>query len=126
MEKKNPFDQARDTGLAMSLLLLIFIYWSNYVRLLPIAILVLLLSMVWPTAFRPLSKIWFGLSYAISTVMSKFILTLLFFGIVTPLGVLRRWFGADPMQMKKFKNGNRSVLQVRDKAIEPKDLEQPY
>jgi len=82
--------------------------------------------MVWPNAFVPLSKWWFKLSFGISAVMSKVILTFLFFGIVTPIGFLRRLTGADPMQFKKWKNGKSSVLWVRDKRIEAKDLEHPY
>jgi hypothetical protein len=92
----------------------------------PVSILFLLLSMVWPEVFAPLSKGWFKLSYGVSALMSRFFLTLLFFGIVTPIGLLRWMFGADPMQFKKWKNGKRTVFRERNKAIEAKDLEQPY
>lgn len=126
MKRQDRVDQARDTGLAMCLLLLLLIYFGNYFRLTPVAILLLFLSMVWPNAFVPLSKWWFKLSFGISAVMSRVILTFLFFGIVTPIGYLRRLIGADPMQFKKWKNGKSSVLWVRDKTIEAKDLEHPY
>jgi hypothetical protein len=82
--------------------------------------------MTWPNVFAPLSKWWFKLSYAFSAVMSYVFLTLLFFGIVTPIGILRWLFGADPMQFKKWKNGKKSVFCERNKTIEAKDLEQPY
>ena len=126
MRKQDRIAQARDTGLAMCLLLLILSYFGNYFRLIPVAILLLFLSMVWPNVFAPLSKWWFKLSFGISAVMSRVILTFLYFGIVTPIGLLRRLTGADPMQSKKWKNGKNSVLWVRDKAIEAKDVEHPY
>ena len=126
MKKQDRVDQARDTGLAMCLLLLILSYFGNYFRLIPVAILLLFLSMVWPIVFTPLSKWWFKLSFGISVVMSRVILTFLFFGIVTPIGLLRRLIGTDPMQFKKWKKGKNSVFWVRDKKIEAKDLEQPY
>ncbi len=126
MKRQDRVDQARDTGLAMCLLLLLLIYFGSYFRLTPVAILLLFLSMVWPNAFVPLSKWWFKFSSAISSIMSRVILTFLFFGIVTPIGFIRRLTGADPMQLKKWKNGENSVLWVRDKTIEAKDLEQPY
>jgi len=126
MRKQDRIARARDTGLAMCLLLLILTYFGNYFRLIPVSILFLFLSMAWPDVFAPLSKWWFKLSYSVSAVMSHVFLTLLFFGIVTPIGFLRWLFGADPMQFKKWKNGNNSVLRVRNKTIEAKDLEHPY
>lgn len=126
MKKQDRVDQARDTGLAMCLLLLILSYFGNSFRLIPLAILLLFLSMVWPNLFLPISKWWFKLSYGVSVVMSRVILTFLFFGIVTPTGFLRQLMGADPMQFKKWKKGETSVFWVRDKKIEAKDLERPY
>lgn len=126
MKKLDRVDQARDTGLAICLLLLLLSYFWNYLRLTPVAIILLFLSMAWPKVFSPLSKWWFKLSSGISAIMSRVIITFLFFTIVTPVGFLRRIFGADPMQLKKWKNGRSSVLWVRDKMIEAKDLEQPY
>ncbi len=126
MKKRERVDQARDTGLAMCLLLLILTYLGNHLQLTPVAILLLVLSMTWPSVFGPLSKWWFKLSSGISAVMSRVILTSCFFGIVTPIGLLRRMTGADPMQFKKWKNGSNSVFWVRDRTIDAKDLEQPY
>lgn len=126
MEKQDRKDQARDTGLAMCLLFLLLIYFGKYFKLIPVVILLLFLSMVWPNLFKPLSKLWFNFSSTISEITSRVILTFLFFGIVTPVGFLRRLIGADPMQFKKWKNGKDSVLWVRDKKIDAKDLEQPY
>ena len=126
MKKQDRVEQARDTGLAMCMLLLLLSYFGKYFQLIPVAILLLFLSMAWPDVFAPLSKWWFKLSSGISAIMSRVIITLLFFAIVTPVGFLRRLFGADPMQFKKWKKGKGSVLWVRDKTIEAKDLEQPY
>jgi flagellar biosynthesis protein FlhB len=126
MKKPDRVGQSRDTGLAICMLLLLLSYFGNYSRLTPIAILFLFLAMVRPSVFAPLSKWWFNLSSGINAVMSRVILTFLFFGIVTPIGFLRWLTGADPMQFKKWKKGKGSVLGVRDKTMEAKDLERPY
>lgn len=126
MRKQDRLAQARDTGLAMCMLILLLSYFGKYFQLMPVGILLLFLSMAWPNAFTPLSKWWFKFSYGVSAVMSHVSLTLLFYGIITPIGFSRRLFGADPMQFKKWKKGEGSVLWVRDKTIEAKDLEQPY
>ncbi len=125
-EKRYAVEQARDTGLAVCLLLLLLIHFGNYPRLIPVVIVLLLLSMLWPRIFGPLSIRWLKFSSMVSAVMSKIILVFLFFGIVTPVGLSRRLIGADPMQFNKWKKGKGSVFMTRDKAINAKDLKQPY
>lgn len=119
-------DQARDTGLALALICLLLAYWGERPRFLPLAIILLLISMVWPRLFRPLAALWFGLSHLLGTVMSKVLLTIVFFVMLTPIGLIRRWAGADPLQLKKWKKDSDSVFRVRGDKILPQDLDRPY
>ncbi len=119
-------DQSRDTGLVIVLILLIGArFWGKSELILP-AIGVLLLIMTFPVVFRPLAWLWFGLSRVLAEVVSRILLTLLFGVVVTPVGVIRRLFGADPMRMKGWKNGRDSVLVRRDHTFSAEDLERPY
>jgi polyferredoxin len=119
-------DQARDTGLALTLLCLIVVHFWQAYRLVPLAMAFLVVTMVWPRAFQPLAGLWFGLSHLIGTVMSTVILSVLFFGLVTPIGLIRRVFGADTLQLKKWKKGEDSVFAVRADLVQKKDLQAPY
>ncbi len=119
-------EQARDTGMALTLLCLIIVYFGQAYRLVPLAMALLIVTMVWPRAFRPLAGLWFGLAHLLGTVMSTIILTILFFGLVTPIGLLRRMLGADSLQLKKWKNGRESVFTVRADVVQKKDLQAPY
>jgi hypothetical protein len=119
-------EQAKDTGLAMVLICLLLGYFGKFPKFLPLSIALLLLTMVWPKAFKPLAGLWFGLSQVMGHVVSKIILTLAFFLIVTPIGVIRRWMGADSLQLKKWKAGSASVFVKRQGAIQDKDLLNPY
>jgi hypothetical protein len=82
--------------------------------------------MVWPKAFTPLAALWFGLSHLLSQVVSRVVLTIVFFGLVTPIGVIRRWRGADALQLKKWKQGQDSVFVTREGPVTSKDLLHPY
>ena len=119
-------EQAKDTGMAMVLICLLLGYWGKFPKFLPVAIVLLILTMAWPKAFRPLAVFWFGLSHLLGSVMSRVILTVLFFLVVTPIGVIRRWTGADALQLKKWKQGQDSVFVVREGVVQGKDLEAPY
>src|SRR4030042_6739017 len=92
-------DQARDTGMAMVLICLLFAYWGQRPSFLPLAIILLLLTMAAPQVFRPLAVLWFGLSHIMGNVVSKVVLSIIFFVIVTPIGLIRRWAGQDSLQL---------------------------
>jgi len=118
--------QARDTGLALTLLCLLIVHFWQAYRLVPLAMVFLVVTMVWPRAFKPVAGLWFGLSHVIGTVMSTVILTVLFFVLVTPIGLIRRAKGADSLQLNKWKRGEDSVFAVRADLIQKKDLQAPY
>ena len=61
--KINKTNQAKDTGLAVVLILLIIEYINRPNWLIVAAMAVLILVMTWPEIFRPLAKVWFGFSH---------------------------------------------------------------
>lgn len=118
--------ECQDTGLALTLLMLIIVnLWGVY-SLVPVAMVLLIITMVWPRAFQPVAGLWFGFSHLLGTVMSTVILTVLFFVLVTPIGLIRRATGADTLQLKKWKTNDESVFAVRADLIQKKDLQTPY
>jgi energy-coupling factor transporter transmembrane protein EcfT len=124
--KNTTINKAKDTGLALVLILLIVLYIRQPGWLALCAMGALVLTMVWPAVFKPLAKIWFGLSHFLGTIVSKIILSLVFFLIVTPMGLIRKAFGADPMKAKLWKKGEGSVLVDRDHLYTKEDIEKPY
>jgi hypothetical protein len=119
-------DQARDTGMAMALICLLLAYWGHHPKFLPLAIILLLVTMAYHKIFRPLAVLWFGLSHVMGNVVSKVFLTILFFVLVTPIGLIRRRFGKDTLQLRQWKKDSGSVLIEREGAITPEDLANPY
>jgi hypothetical protein len=119
-------EQAKDTGMAMVLICLLLGYFGKFPKFLGVSIVLLLITMTWPKAFKPLAGLWFGLSHVMGQVVSKIILTLAFFLVVTPIGLIRRMMGADSLQLKKWKQGTESVFVKRQDAIRDQDLLNPY
>jgi len=130
--KKAPFwlsatkAQARDTGMALVLICLLVAWFGHRRDFVGYAILLLLLDMVWPSAYKPAAKLWFGLSHVLGTVMSKILLSVVFFVVLTPVGLLRRAFGKDSMRVRGFRKDTSSVFRVRDHRFTSKDIETPY
>ena len=124
--RKINLDQAKDTGLAIILILLIIEYVKRPGWLTLCTMAVLVLTMTYPAALKPLGRIWFGFSHILGTIVSKIILSLVFFLIVTPIGLVRRISGADPMRNKLWKKGDDSVLVKRNHRYSSDDLQKPY
>ncbi len=119
-------DQAKDTGLAFVLILLLVIVLANYSFLLWPAVAVLVLTMTWPDAFKPLAVVWFGFSHLLGGFVSKILLSILFFVLVVPIGYARKRAGKDAMRIKNWKDGTDSAFTTRDHLFVKDDLEKPY
>jgi hypothetical protein len=119
-------EQAKDTGMAAVLLLLLVWLARRNDRYIVSAVAVHLVNMIAPHVFRPIAVLWLGLSHVLGAVVSRVILTVVFFVVVTPIGLWRRIAGADSLKLKAFKAGTESVMKIRNHTFVGKDLEQPY
>jgi hypothetical protein len=126
MKPDKILSRARDTGLAAILILLLVTYFKNITFLILPSIILLLIIMVWPIAFKPLAPLWFGLSDVLGNVVSRVFFSLIFFFLATPVGLLRRLLGADAMKLKQWKLNSDSVFTTRDHTYEKNDLEKPF
>ena len=118
--------QASDTGMAAVLLLMLIGLFSHNNLYYKIAIPVLVLNMTFPMFYYPFAIIWLGLSQLLGTIVSKIILTIIYFILVIPVGVLRRLLGKDSLQLSEFKKDNKSVMQARNHTFVSEDIENPY
>ena len=118
--------ECADTAMAMTLISLLAILYTRSLGLLPLAIGLLLLGMVWPRAYSPLARLWLGISLLLGSVMSRVVLSIIFVVVVTPIGLVMRLFGHDPMRRKAWKKGTDSTFVTRDHLVEAKDLEHPF
>jgi hypothetical protein len=119
-------DRSRDTGLALVLLLLIAQLSTGRQGLTTAAVVTLVVAMTAPLVFRPLSVVWFGFSHVLGTIMSKLLLTAVFYLIVTPIGVVRRLLGHDSLRLRAFKAADTSVMHERHHVFAPGDLDKPF
>lgn len=119
-------DHSRDTGMAMVLLLLLLYIRTKRDGFLVVAIALHVVNMIVPRIYAPIAVVWLGFSHLLGTVMSKILLSILFFGIVTPIGILRRLFGKDSLKLGAFRASEESVMLVRNHLFVGRDIEKPY
>jgi saxitoxin biosynthesis operon SxtJ-like protein len=120
-------DQSRDTGMAMVLLcLLLAVSPKHSHRYLFVAIALQVVNMIVPQVFRPIAVVWLGFSNLLGEVVPKILLSIVFFLVVTPIGILRRLAGKDALRLRAFKASPDSVMLERNHKFISQDLERPY
>jgi len=125
-KQKMTKDQSRDTGMAMVLLLLLVFLKTRRNGWLYAAMVAHVVNMIVPRIYAPVAVVWLGFSHVLGTVVSKILLSILFFGLVTPIGVLRRLFGKDSLKLRAFRASQDSAMTPRNHLFVSRDLEKPY
>lgn len=112
--------------MAMVLIALVAYLFHESVYLVYAALFMLLLNMIYPKLYKPVSVAWFGLSHLLGHAVSRIILSIIYLVMVTPVGLLRRLMGKDALKLKEFKAARHTVMHERNHKYIPSDIEHPY
>jgi uncharacterized membrane protein YgdD (TMEM256/DUF423 family) len=126
LSRKITKDQSRDTGMAMVLLFLLVAASRKKEGYLFVAMALHVVNMTVPKVYKPIAIFWLGLSDLLGSVMSRVLLSIVFFGVVTPIGIFRRLLGRDSLKLRAFKAGKESVMVERNHTFVAQDLDAPY
>tara|TARA_B100001559_G_C16452908_1_gene600198 strand:+ start:523 stop:915 length:393 start_codon:yes stop_codon:yes gene_type:complete len=69
-----------------------------------ISITFLILGLLNSSILYPLNKIWMKFGYLLGAVIAPIVMALVFFGVVTPTGILMKIIGKDLLNLKKKKD----------------------
>jgi Saxitoxin biosynthesis operon protein SxtJ len=61
----------------------------------------LALALLWTAPLRPLNRWWLKLGLLLSKIVSPIVMMVLFYATVTPIGVLMRLAGKDPLRLRR-------------------------
>ena len=69
-----------------------------------ISIIFLVLGLLNSKILTPLNKLWFKFGILLGKIVSPFVMGIIFFLVVTPIGLIMRLFGKDVLNLKYNKN----------------------
>ena len=69
-----------------------------------IGAILILTGLIYPTILKPLNKVWMGLAIVLGFIMSRVILTIFFYIILTPISLLAKIFRKKFMVLKYDKS----------------------
>jgi predicted membrane protein len=112
-------------GMMVSLILLIISLWMRN-DLYRYSIVTLLIAMLVPVLYTPFARLWFHTAKLLEQTTSKIVLLPVFFIIITPVGIIRRLTGKDPLQLKRFNKDKRSVFEEKTHQYTQQDMEKQF
>ena len=99
--------QARKTALIVAAVLALISLWNIYRGRFTvvavfggIAVLLTLIGLFVPVAARGFHRVWMGIAGVLGYVNSRILLTILYYGLLTPYGLISRVIGRDPMDRR--------------------------
>ena len=79
-----------------------------------VALLFLVITLVNDKLLLPLNKLWMRFGLLVGMIISPILLGIIFFGLITPYGLIMRLFGRDELRIHKRKTGKYWVLRSKD------------
>ncbi len=76
-----------------------------------------------PGWLGPFHRVWLSLAIVLGAIMTPVILTLFFFAVVTPVGLLQRLLGKRSVELR-FRTGEESYW--RERTVRDRDYEKQY
>jgi len=111
-------------------LLAVWFWWRGkaffpYVLILGVSLVVF--GLIWPKLLKQVYVIWMSLALVLGLIVSTALLTILFYLVVTPVGLVARLSGKDFLSQKLDPNAN-SYWIARDRSIPRRmnDYEQQF
>ena len=107
---KTKLPSNRNFGIVFSIVFLIIALWpflkGEDLRIWAfiIFLIFLILGLVNAKILTPFNKIWMKFGEILGSVISPLVMGVIFFGIVTPTGLLMKLIGKDILKLKRHKN----------------------
>ena len=84
-------------------------------------------GLIFPTALKPLQRAWMTLAVIMGFVMTRVLLSLLFFLVMTPIGWIAKLTGKQFLDVQWQPGKSQSYWKYRDKqSIDSKSFEQQF
>ena len=103
---KSKKSDIRKFGITIGIILMIiagFLFWKekeSYQIFLTVGTILFVLGILVPAVLKPIYWIWMIFATILGWIMTRVILSLLFYIIITPIGLILRFFGKQFLELK--------------------------
>lgn len=121
--KKNNGDSSK-VILTLVVALLVMYHYLNNKHFFTAAVILGLVGILWSWLSDKIAFAWMWLAEWMGKIMSKVILSLVFFLFYTPFSLIYRLLKKNPLDLKRNQSG--SIYKVREHTYSPTDIENPW
>lgn len=89
-----------------------------------IAVILFMGAFIAPIVLKPIYAVWMKVGHILGCINTTILLSIIFILLITPIGLLIRFFGRDPMQ-RKFETNLKSY-RIKSKISSRKKMEEPF
>jgi len=124
--------EARKFGLTIGIFLLIvagFLFWKQRPSFPYFAYAgggFVFLGLISPMLLKPIYKVWMSFAVVMGFIMTRVILTILFFGLFTPISIFAKIFGKDLLEERWDKNATTYWVKRPTTTFDPKSAENMF
>jgi hypothetical protein len=122
----------RKLGVSFGILLLLiagYCWYREFASTLYVilaGILLILMGILLPNLLKPLYNGWMSLALAIGYLMSRILLTLIFYLVFTPVGLMMRLLKKDPLERKADPSAESYWVKRDKRKFDPKEAERQF
>lgn len=116
--------QCRDFAIVAALVTAIIAATTDCHGALPTTIVLLLLAAIVPKIFHPMAWVWFKIARILEKGASAILLTMVYYFVVCPVGIVRRLTGKAPTHSKQ--DDTESYFRTEDKTYTSEDLTKQF
>lgn len=117
-------DKSNQTVLTITVGLLLIYFFSRVEWLLITAILIGILGLSSTYLRQKIDFLWMKLAWILSLIVPNIILSIIFFGLLTPIAFIAKFFG--DKDSLKIKPQEKSLYKIIDKEFEKKSFTHPW
>ncbi len=110
--------------MAITLLMLLLFYFTGNIIFIHIAVIVIVMSFLFPKVAISLDEAWKLISSVIGRISSSIILSVIFYAVLLPWGLLLKLFGKEVLPLNY--RDRTSAFSIRNKTFVNKDLQNPF
>ena len=129
---KSSKSDLRKFGITMGIVLILFgglFLWRDkdyYIYLFIIAAAFIIPGLAIPFVLKPIHKVWMTISIILGWIMTRVILSILFYLVVTPTRCLARLFGKQFLDLKIDKNVSSYWISKEEQKLNKADYEKQF
>jgi len=96
-------------------------FWS-----LAVCAIFLVCALVFPSVLAPLNRVWLRFGLLLHKIVSPVVLGIMFYLVITPIGLLMRALGKDPLRLKFDKQSNSYWIERVPPGPTPESLKDQF